>query len=49
MKKKRQGLRKMQISAIKCGKFGQKCGIYNTSVQKLGNTNTLFLDTLPLN
>jgi len=49
-RKNTAGLDKMQIIAIKCGKFGQKMQhVYKTSVQAFGeNTNTLFLDTVTL-
>jgi len=40
MKKMRQGLRKMQISAINVANSDKKCGMYNTSVQAIGKHNT---------
>jgi len=51
MKKMRKGLIKMQISAINAENSDQKCGRHNTIGplnKQLGNTNTLFLDTLAL-
>jgi len=44
MKKMQQGLKKMQNSSIKCGKFGEKNAACIIPVNKqLGNTNTNIL------